>query len=86
MDHSIIIVIPCWNEEQALLAAPPSYNQGAVFLSKYWDAHATGRKVITCRFSGTMKGERELVQTTSLDASLNDWLRLIKSKIWVVAS
>lgn len=61
-----------WETEVHLVAGHPVLND-AVFPSKFWNAHATGRKVLASGFTGVMTQELEIARTADYRAHLPQW-------------
>jgi hypothetical protein len=51
----------------------------AVFPSKFWNAHATGRSVLASGFTGVMAEELEAARTSDFRTHLPQWTRLVVS-------
>ncbi len=69
-----------WSAEAHLVAAHPRI-QGALFPSKFWNARATGRTILTSGFSGAMKAELDLAAVSDLESPLNEWCQLIHNRM-----
>ena len=50
-----------WDAEDHLVAGHPDFPE-AVFPSKFWNARATGRRVLASGFAGPMRGELKIAE------------------------
>lgn len=67
-----------WEAEVHLVAGHPRFPD-AVFPSKFWNAHATGRPVLASGFTGVMAEELEAARTSDFRTHLPQWTRLVVS-------
>ena len=61
-----------WEAEAHLVAGHPDLPD-AVFPSKFWNAHATGRPVLASGFDGVMAAELETARTSDFRQHLVQW-------------
>lgn len=61
-----------WNAEVHLVAGHPDLPD-AVFPSKFWNAHATGRTVLASGFSGVMARELEEARRSDFRSHVTQW-------------
>jgi hypothetical protein len=65
-----------WNAEMHLVAGHPDLSD-AVFPSKFWNAHATGRPVLASGFTGVMAAELEAARVSNFRDHLRQWKQLV---------
>ena len=72
-----------WEAEMHLIAGHPVFG-GAVFPSKFWNAHATGRRVLASGFTGVMATELDVARVSDFRSHLAQWkhflLRLVDNR------
>jgi hypothetical protein len=67
-----------WAAELHLVAGHPLLGD-AVFPSKFWNARATGRRVLAAGFSGVMAEELEIARAVDFRSHLPQWTRYVLS-------
>ena len=65
-----------WEAEMHLIAGHPVFG-GAVFPSKFWNAHATGRPVLASGFTGVMATELAVARVSDFRSHLAQWKRFL---------
>jgi hypothetical protein len=69
-----------WEAEVHLIAGHPSLGD-AVFPSKFWNAHATGRTVLASGFDAAMAAELEAARSCDPRAHLRQWTQFLVSLV-----
>lgn len=75
---TLALVESLWDAELHLIAGHPRFG-GAVFPSKFWNVHATGRQVMATGFDAAMTAELAIAQATPAGAQLQAWTELVSS-------